>query len=694
MLALRTYFLICLVALSPLSQAQDIYKENLGPNINTKYDETKPIISPDGQILYFARQNYPDNYKGDKDLQDIYYSLNANGSWSMAANIGEPLNDKHPNGVSSVSPDGNSILVINAYHATGLTMGGASISRKENNLWTKPEKINIDKFYNFSDYVDYYMSNDEKSLLMTIEREDSEGDQDVYVSFRVDDYNWTEPITLGPVINTPQAEFAPFLAADNKTLFFASEGHDGYGSSDIYYSKRLDNTWQNWSEPVNLGVEVNTDGFEGYYTIPASSDFAYFVSDNGSIESSKDLFRVTLPYQFRPEPVLMVKGNVYNDESKAPVAASIIFIDVATQEEAGFALSNFDDGSYKIILPRGTSYEYVAERPGYIGVVQYQDVKDINSYQEINSDLGLVPIEKGQTATTHHIFFEDNTTNFTEDAFIELNRFATILINNPTIKVEIGGHTNNLSSATANLKLSETRAEAVKKYMESKGISPLRMLTLGYGSVKNYEGSNLNLKPGTNINDRIDFTILQTDWFPPSVNDKDQDGIADADDLCPDEAGTEATKGCPDNDSDGIINTEDDCPNVAGVTENNGCPELAEEVKKVLKEALEGIEFESGRDVIKKSSYEILDQVVLVMQNNPEYKLKISGHTDNMGADESNLILSHKRAESAKNYLIEKGIEKERLDAVGYGETKPIASNDTAEGRRQNRRVEFTVIFE
>ncbi|MEP2773352.1 MAG: OmpA family protein [Fulvivirga sp.] len=694
MLALRTTIFLCLVCFSQTLSGQDIVKENLGPKINTQYDETKPIIAPDGKILYFARQSYPENIKGDKDLQDIYYCLHTDNEWSQAVNIGEPLNDKHPNGVSSVAPDGNSLLVINAYHSTGLTMGGASISKKQNNYWQKPVKINIQNFYNFSDYVDYYMSNDEKSLLMAVQREDSEGDQDIYVSHRIDEYNWSEPITLGEVINTPSAEFAPFLAADNKTLFFASQGHDGVGGSDIFYSKRLDNTWQNWSEPENIGPEVNTAGFEAYYTIPASGDFAYFVSDNNSISDSKDLFKITLPYQFRPEPVLMVKGNVFDNKTKAPLAASIIFVDLEAKDEAGFALSNFDDGSYKIILPRGTKYQFLAERPGYIGIVQYRDLTDITEYQELESNLGLVPIEKGQVATSHHIFFTENTREFMDDAYVELDRFTSIFKNNPGIKIEIGAHANTLQSATANLELSEKRALAIKQYFEQKGVNGLRLLTLPNGSVKPYDGPEVSLKRGTNVNDRVDFTIIQTDWSPPSINDADGDNVVDEIDECPDEKGSEATNGCPDNDKDGIINDKDDCPNVAGVEENNGCPELAEEVKKVLKEALEGIEFESGRDIIKPTSYAILDQVVEVMQTNADYKLKIAGHTDSMGKDETNLILSHKRAEAAKNYLVEKGVEEDRLDAVGYGETKPVASNDTAAGRRQNRRVEFTVIFE
>jgi len=528
----KTTLFFCFLLLYQLTFGQDIIKENLGTKINTEYDETKPIISPDGKTLYFARQNYPDNYKGDKDPQDIYFSERTEEKWSKATNIGAPLNDKHPNGVSSVAPDGNSLLIINAYHPTGLTMGGASISKKEHNQWAKPEKINIEKFYNFSDYIDYYMSNDERSLLMAINREDSKGDQDLYVSFRKDEFNWSEPISLGDNINTPGPEFAPFLAADNKTLFFASAGHEGYGQSDIFYSKRLDDTWQNWSEPVNIGPEVNSSGFEGYYTIPAAGDFAYFVSDNGSTDGSKDLYRVTLPYQFRPEPVLMVKGKVFQGGPENPVAASIIFVDAEAKEEAGFAISNFDDGSYRIILPRGTNYQFHAERPGYIGMVQYKELGEINEYHELESNLSLIPIEKDQQAVSHNIFFKENTNEFDEGAFLELDRFAAILKDNPTLKIEIGAHTNSFSSATQNLKLSEERASAVKTYFEGKGIDPKRLLALGYGSVQPYKGPQVNLKSGIDINDRIDFTILQTNWFPTpdseeeiKLADKENDDI-------------------------------------------------------------------------------------------------------------------------------------------------------------------------
>ncbi|ELR68091.1 OmpA domain protein [Fulvivirga imtechensis AK7] len=691
-MALKHYFIIFIIFIPLGLQGQQIIRQNLGPKINTSYSETKPIISPDGKTLFFARQNFPANIKGVKDEQDIYYSLLTDGEWSVAVNIGAPLNDKFPNGVSSVSPDGNRILVLNAYRPDGSVVSGASISSKVQQHWQYPERIYIDDFYNKNAYVDYYISNDEKILLLAIETNESQGDQDLYVSFKTGEFQWSKPVNLGAMVNTAQAEFAPFLAADNKTLFFASMGHDGYGDSDIFYSKRLDDSWQNWTKPVNLGPEVNSKYFEAYYTIPASGDYAYYVSTNHSIEGSKDIFKITLPYKFRPDPVLLISGTVFDKSTKAPVEADISFINLPTRTEEGSAQSSPENGDYKMIVHRGMTYEYLAKKSGYIGIVQYKDLKHIEEYEEIDSDLALVPVREGQLVDVHNIFFEQNTDKFSEEAFLELDRFVSILEEYPQLQIEIGGHTAQLGTATENLKLSEARAEMVKTYFTERGIHPERLITKGYGSMEPFKNIyRTNFKPETDPHDRIVINILSTTWVENT--DKDNDGIIDDLDRCPNESGPAQTNGCPDRDGDLVIDRADDCPDVPGVPENNGCPEVAEEVKAVLQEALEGIEFELPKDIITPLSYSILDKVVKVMKDNPDYKLKISGHTDNQGDPDTNLILSHKRAQATKRYLEAKGIDTSRLDATGYGEAKPIADNDSPEGRARNRRVEFKIIF-
>ena len=176
--------------------------------------------------------------------------------------------------------------------------------------------------------------------------------------------------------------------------------------------------------------------------------------------------------------------------------------------------------------------------------------------------------------------------------------------------------------------------------------------------------------------------------------DTDSDGIVDAKDKCPNEAGPVETQGCPDRDNDRIIDKEDKCPDVPGIIENKGCPEIKAETKQLFEKALQGIQFETGKDVIRKKSFPILDDVVKVMNENPAYLLSIYGHTDNTGSDELNMNISDKRAQAVKKYLVDKGIPENRIAEVkGFGETMPVDTNDTPEGRTKNRRVEFKVVF-
>lgn len=175
--------------------------------------------------------------------------------------------------------------------------------------------------------------------------------------------------------------------------------------------------------------------------------------------------------------------------------------------------------------------------------------------------------------------------------------------------------------------------------------------------------------------------------------DSDNDGVTDSKDDCPNVAGIAATNGCPDTDKDGIKDSEDKCPTVAGVAANNGCPEVKEEVKEVFDRALKGIQFQSGRDVIKTSSYGILNNVATIMKENSSYKLDINGHTDSMGDDTKNMTLSKNRAEAVKKYLVSKGVDASRMASYGFGETQPKADNGTSAGRAENRRVEFKVRF-
>jgi outer membrane protein OmpA-like peptidoglycan-associated protein len=485
---------------------------NAGPTVNTRYTEIKPVISSDGKTLFFARQGHPENVGGAKDPQDVWYAKLQDPhrqTWSEARNLGRPINNEDPNGVASVSADGNTILLINTYNPDGtVSPEGASLASRTKTGWSTPVKLNILNYYNHSKKnVDYFLSNSGKILLMAVQRDNGAGDLDIYVSFLQKFGVWSKPLSLGKTINTGKADFAPFLAADEKTLYFASEGHKGYGKSDIFYSKRLDDTWQNWSKPMNLGPEVNTADWDAYYTLSAAGDHAYLVSNRQGTDKSRDIFRIALVPEFRPEPVILVTGRVLDARTKQPLQAKIIYESLVTGEELGVATTNPVDGTYTIVLPSGTSYGYLAEADGYIAISENIDATDIKEYTEERRDLYMVPMEVGQKIKLNNIFFAQSKFYLRESSFSELNRLVKIMNDYPNLEILVEGHTDNQGNPKLNLDLSVDRVSEVKKYLERKGIDARRISTHGWGDTKPV-ASNAQ-EESRRLNRRVEFTITK-----------------------------------------------------------------------------------------------------------------------------------------------------------------------------------------
>lgn len=488
-------------------------KERLSDNVNTKYIESKPVITPDGSRLYFARKNAPNNIGGKRDDQDIYVSDLVGKEWSYAHNVDRPLNDKGPNGICSVSPDGNTILVINAYHDDGTVENGVSISRKTSSGWSFPRKQDINDYHNLSEYQDYCLSNSGKVLISAVQRNDSKGDQDLYFSFRQGDNAWSKPVNMGSVINSRKVEFAPFLASDNKTLYFASNGHRGFGESDIFYSRRLDETWTNWTVPENIGKAINSASWDGYYTISAKGDYAYFISTAGAMNkvnfnpSDEDIYRISLSKEAMPDPVVLVKGKVINSKTKQAIEADIFYESLPLKEEDGLAISDPVTGDYKIVLPVGKKYGFRAEAKGYIAVSQNEDFTLVNEYKEIIRNLELTPLKVGETVQLSNVFFVQGKNEFLPESEPELDRILALLNENSSLEIELGGHTDNQGSSSANFKLSESRALAVMTYLIENGIDKKRLKYKGYGGTKPI-ASNASAE-SRKKNRRVEIKILK-----------------------------------------------------------------------------------------------------------------------------------------------------------------------------------------
>lgn len=480
-----------------------VVKENLGITINTPFTETKPLISHDGTTLYFCRQNYQGNFRGKADEQDIYFTSLKEGQWNTAQNLGWPLNDQHPNGVTSISADGNTLLLINEYIEGGGAKKGASLSQRTEDGWSFPEKIRIDDFYNYSPYVDYFLAVQNNVLLLAVHREESLGDQDLYVSFKKSNY-WSKPINMGAVINTTKADFAPFLAADGKTLYFASEGHAGLGGSDIYYSKRLDASWTAWSEPVNLGPSINTQTWDAYYSVSAIGDYAYFVSKNPS-NYSKDIYRLAISDESKPEPVVLVNGNILSSDQKLAIPGTLNVVDATGKVED--IQHESVDGKYKFVLPAGVKYNFQIMAPGYLISNETLNLSKHRSFKDISHDFLLTPLALGEKIPLHNIFFTRSKPTLIDASFRELEYLVDFLKVNPTVEIELGGHTDNIGIPQLNLALSQKRVEGVKTYLVSKGIDESRLFTKAYGGSQPI-ASNTS-EDSRKKNRRVEFIILK-----------------------------------------------------------------------------------------------------------------------------------------------------------------------------------------
>ena len=488
----------------PPSLPSGLVKENLGPQVNTAYDDLGPHITADGRTIMYGVENSPDNLGGKEDGEDIWVTTSTDGkTWSKSTNMGSVVNSKDVNNLAAISADNNMLLFCKS--------DGFVVRKRTQDGWSQPEYLNV-KFKNESSTMEGNLSPDGKAILFTSKLSQNlyyktEGkEKDVYVSIQEKDGVWSAPINLGKQINTEEDEVSPFLASDGRTLYFASSGRPGYGGHDIFMSKRQGDGWTSWSEPLNLGPEINSIGFDAYYTLPASADYAYLVSNTNSYGAA-DLVRVKLPEAIKPEPVVLLLGRTVNAKTKNPMSADILFEDLAEHKEVGEAISDPKTGSYRITLPNGRNYGIRAVAKGFLSVNENLELITITKYTEIQKDLFLVPIEVGETMQLNNVFFEQGRPILKSQSFPELDRLVQIMVENPTVKIEVSGHTDNVGNKDALMKLSQDRVLAVKAYLEKKGIKKDRVDGKGYGATQPIAPNST--EENRQRNRRVEFKITK-----------------------------------------------------------------------------------------------------------------------------------------------------------------------------------------
>ncbi len=480
-----------------------LVKENLGAAINTTADDLSPKISADGQTLYFTRQKYEYNTGGVEDGEDIWISTYSDGKWNTAVNPGRPINSEKVDNMASVSADNNSIL---------FPRSDKFVTRNRTETgWSEMIDLGL-SYTNEATHQESQLSSDGKALLFAIKNKsnlyynEKIDEKDIYISLQDRNGTWGEAINLGPSINTAASEVSPFLSADGRTLYFSTDGRPGFGNHDIFMAKRLGKGWDKWTEPLNLGPQINTSQFDAYYTLPASGDYAYIVSSENSLGKA-DILRLRLPTQAKPEPVALLLGKTLNAKTKKPVSAEVLLDDLGSGKEVAEANSNPTTGEFRVVLQSGANYGLHAAAKGYLSVNENLEFGMIHEYTEVQKDLYLIPIEIGETLQLNNIFFEQGKPILRAESFPELDRLATILKENPNIHIELAGHTDNVGTATSLMKLSQDRVEAVKKYLEKQEIAGKRIVGRGYGASQPREKNDT--EEHKKMNRRVEFKITK-----------------------------------------------------------------------------------------------------------------------------------------------------------------------------------------
>ena len=510
---MRYYFFLFVFINFFAVHAQDPFSD-----VNSTYDEQLPVLSPDRTILYFTRSHHPGNVGGERDPGDIWSSfLYDDGTWSSPVNEKE-LNHTGFNGVIGFTLDARVLYLLNHYGDGNKQPGSPAISRVTRNgkRWSKPENIKNPYFSNRSSQYSGYLSPDGQYLLLTLESYQTVGGEDIYVCFNEGKGKWSEPKNLGKTINTSAQEFTPYLSPDNTTLYFSSNGHGGQGSSDVFMSKRQDDTWKNWTNPVPV-PGVNTQGREqGYRNYEGFAIFSSTINSDGFSDlkfyaedpEAKIKPIVTLVDSVQEIPEEEITGNILygtikNSSNREAVLNPQlqVFVDNTPIEITG----SLERGYYEIALQTTGEYRFELNAPGYISTTESINIQETTGAVEKN--FLLQPIEVGTTVQLPNVLFQRGSPNILPESYPELDRVVDFMRSNPAVYIRLEGHTDNTGVAKHNIRLSKARVESVKEYLVEKGIRAKRITGKGYGGSKPIaDNSNEETR---RLNRRVEFTITK-----------------------------------------------------------------------------------------------------------------------------------------------------------------------------------------
>ncbi len=481
--------------------------ENLGATINSPYADYSPVLTADQKILMFTSRR-KETTGGQKDdlgnyFEDIYMSNKTSTGWSKAEGIGAPINTEFNEATVGISPDGQTILIYKDDNGDG-NIYSTSLN---GDVWSTPKKLNDN--INSKDWEpSAFISADGSTLYFISNRSGGYGGRDMYVSKLVDG-DWGKAVNMGPTINTPFDEDCPFIHADGVTLSFSSNGHNTMGGFDIFTSIMAEDG--NWSVPANAGYPINTTDDDVFYVVTPNSKKAYFTSFREGGLGEKDIFIVT--YLDKKETALtLVQGTVLYNDTKPAKDVVITVTDNANGKLIGTFYPNSKTGKFLYILTPGRNYNITYETPGHLYYSDNINIPKNSKYFETYKSISLMPLVVGNKITLNNIFFDFDKATLRQESTVEINNLLRLMKNNPTMKVEISGYTDDKGTDAYNQKLSEERAQAVVDKLIQNGVNISRLKAKGYGktmpAAKNEKSNGEDDPDGRQLNRRVELKII------------------------------------------------------------------------------------------------------------------------------------------------------------------------------------------
>ena len=476
---------------------------NMGAKINTEFAEYLPALTLDENTLVVTTC-YGGDYNMRMCQEDFFISKKVNGEWQQAVNLGAPLNTNENEGAQTISADGNLMFFTACNRVGGMGSCDIYFSMKVDGQWLEARNLGFPVNTNMWESQPSF-SADGRTLYYTSNRQGGLGNKDIWMSVLQNDGSWSRPENLGYQINTEEEDMSPFIHPDNNTLYFASDGRVGMGSLDLYVVRK--DAENNWGTPVNLGYPINTHEEESGLIVNSKGDLAFFSTDRLGGFGSLDLYQFNLHEAAQPTAVTYVHGNVFNAETKAPLMAKCQLFDLDTEKKVMEIISNSVTGEFLVPLPTNKGYALNISKDGFLFYSENFSLEAMQTADKTyEMQIPLQPIKAGEVVILRNVFFDTDSYVLLPESNVELDKLVEFLTKNQTIRIEIGGHTDNVGSEEHNKILSENRAKAVYDYLVLNGINAGRLTYYGFGFSKPIAPNDT--EQGRALNRRTEFKIL------------------------------------------------------------------------------------------------------------------------------------------------------------------------------------------